>query len=58
MSSPKTCIGKDISVLNFAMLKNMRKALREYAKHECEGCRIEHPSQNITCSVLEQEMIG
>ncbi|MEW8547668.1 MAG: hypothetical protein AB2693_29520 [Candidatus Thiodiazotropha sp.] len=42
---PKTIIGKDKTALIFAMLKNLRIAIREYAQHECEGCRINHPSQ-------------
>ena len=42
---PKIFIGKDMTALIFAMLKNLRIAVREYAQHECEGCRLDHPSQ-------------
>ena len=26
-------------------LMNLREAVRDYARHECQGCRIDHPSQ-------------
>ena len=57
---PKTFIGKDMTALIFAMLKNLRKAVREYAQHECEGCRIEHPSQihHMLCLGAGDDWIG
>ncbi|MEW8546195.1 MAG: hypothetical protein AB2693_21970 [Candidatus Thiodiazotropha sp.] len=41
----RTYIGTDFWPLICAMLKNLRQAVREYAQHECEGCRVNHPSQ-------------
>ena len=40
--SPKTLIGKDMTALIFAMLKNLRIAVSEYAQHEREGCSQKH----------------
>ena len=28
-----------------ATLMNLREGVRDYARHECQGCRIDHPSQ-------------
>ena len=58
--SPKTFIGKDMTALIFAMPKNLRKAVREYAQHECEGCRIEHLSQkhHMLCLGAGDDWIG
>lgn len=31
--------------LTKAILMNLREGVRDYARHECSGCRIDHPSQ-------------
>ena len=31
--------------LTKAILVNLREGVRDHARHECQGCRIDHPSQ-------------
>ena len=31
--------------LTKAILMNLREGVRDHARHECQGCRIDHPSQ-------------
>ena len=40
--------GQDVKRENFlvkAVLMNLREGVRDYVRHECQGCRIDHPSQ-------------
>ena len=40
--------GQDVERENFlvkAVLMNLREGVRDYVRHECQGCRIDHPSQ-------------
>ena len=39
--------GQDVkreNVLVKAVLMNLREGVRDYVRHECQGCRIDHPS--------------
>lgn len=35
-----------------AMLRNLNEAIGQYARHECQGCKIDHPSQKYHAMCL------
>ena len=41
------------TLLKQAILTRLKMAVGDCAKHECQGCRIDHPSQKSTIFVYE-----